>query len=278
VPARVFFKTLRDARWQIFWYGVGLASMAALVVYIYPPYSEQLADFEIPEAFRAFFGEAEWSTPAGFLGTEFFGNWVPALIVVFGIMQGTNALAGEEVNGTMDVLLAQPVSRARLLIEKMVGFVIATLLILSMVGIGWLLSIPFVEEMDVPMGRVLGATYGLLPLAAAFYAFSLWLSVALPTRGAATGIAAVVAVFTFFAYTLSLVVDLLKPMQWLSPFFYYDGTGMVVHGVTPWKMSLLVVSWAAFSALALVAFDRREISVRQVESRLFRLPFRPKAA
>lgn len=269
--ARIFAKTLRDVRWQVFWYGIGLASMAALIVFIYPAYADQLADFELPEAFRAFFGEAEWASPEGFLGTEFFGNWVPALMAVFGIMQGTNAVAGEEVNGTMDVLLAQPVRRSRLLIEKLAAFIVAAFLILTIINIGWLLSIPFVEEMDVPVGRVVLATYAMLPLSLAFYCFSLWLSVALPSRAAATGIAALVAVYTFFAYTLGIAVEVLRPLRWSSPFFYYDGTALITSGLIMWKTLVLLGSAAVFSALALVAFERREISVRQVEVSLFQL-------
>ena len=45
----VFGKALRDLRWQVFWYGLGFALLAALVAYIYPSYRDQLgraADLE----------------------------------------------------------------------------------------------------------------------------------------------------------------------------------------------------------------------------------------
>jgi ABC-2 type transport system permease protein len=271
--ARVFTKVLRDVRWQIFWYGVGLASMAALIVYIWPSYSDQLGDLELPEAFQAFFGEIDFATPEGFLGLEFFG-WVPALIAVFAIMRGTNTIAGEEVSGTMDILLAQPIRRSRLVIEMTASFVVATFLILTLTSVGWLVSVPFVAEMDIPIGRVLFATYSMAAFGLGFFAFSLWLSVALPTRASATAIAAMVAVFGYFANTLGGAVELLQPLRWASPFFYYDGQALIAGDAGMWKLGVLLGSWALFTGLALIFFERREIGVRQVETSIFQLPFR----
>jgi ABC-2 type transport system permease protein len=261
----VFFKTLRDLRWQVFWYGTGIALIAALDVLIYPSYKEQLADFDIPEALRALVGDVEdFASPEGFLTAEFF-SWVPILAVIFAVMAGTNLLGGEETNGTLDLLLAQPISRSRLLLEKLAGFVADTLGILTLTNLGWLLTVPFVD-IDVSLGKLVVATFALAPLPLVFGAFALWAGVAMPSRGQATGVAAAVAVATFVINYLATLVDVLAPAAWLSPFKYSNTSGLLTEGVDWPKLAVLVVLFVLFTLLALRAFAQRDIGIRASDS------------
>lgn len=136
-------RTIRDLRWQVVGYGLGLASMCMLIVFIYPSYRRQLADFQIPEALKPLLGGGNYGTAAGFLTVEFF-SWGPLLGIVFAIRAGTALLGGEETNTTLDLLLSLPISRTRLLLEKLSGFAIAAVVLTMLVNLGWLFSVPFV--------------------------------------------------------------------------------------------------------------------------------------
>jgi ABC-2 type transport system permease protein len=268
----VFGKALRDLRWQVFWYGVGFALLAALIVYIYPSYREQLAEFEIPEAFQALLGETgDYRTPEGFLTAEFF-SWAPILLVVFAIMQGTNMLAGEEASGTMDVLLAQPISRTRLLLEKLAAFIAGTLGITLITMAGWLLSVPFVD-IEIDGLDLFVATLNLAPITLVFGSFALMASVSLPSRGQATGVATAVAVATFMLNYLAALVDLLGPLRWLSPFHYAGTTEVLSSGMDWAKSGALVLLFAVCTAASVRAFERRDIGVRGGRGMLDRLPW-----
>ena len=129
----VFRRTLYSLRWQVIAYGLGLALIAMMDTYIYPSYAGQLANMELPESMKALLGGADYGTGRGFLGAEFF-SWVPPLLVVFGVMAGTSALAGEEANGTLDLLLAQPISRRQLLLSKVAAIAAATCLIAAIIS------------------------------------------------------------------------------------------------------------------------------------------------
>jgi putative exporter of polyketide antibiotics len=121
-------KTLRDARGTAIGIGLITAAIAVLDLAVYPSYKESLASFEVPEAFKGFLGEAtDISSPAGFLTAEFF-SWVPLLLVTLAIVAGTAAFAGEEGAGTLDLLLAQPVKRWRVVVEKTAALTIAVVL------------------------------------------------------------------------------------------------------------------------------------------------------
>jgi beta-exotoxin I transport system permease protein len=255
----VFYKTLRDRRWQVVWYGIGLGLMSALVIYIFPSYSGQLADIEIPEAMRAMIGNVDYGTADGFVSAEFL-SWTPLVLVVFAIMGGTGVLAGEEANGTLDIVLAQPVSRVRVAIEKLLGLLVATLLICAIIYAGWLLSVPFVN-IDLGLGELAVATLNLVPLIAFFEAFSLWAGVTLPSRGLATGLTVALAVVSYFVFYLANIVDALQPLQQLSVFYHYHGTEVLTDGVHWGGVAILVALYVLFSGWTLLSFQRRDLGV-----------------
>jgi ABC-2 type transport system permease protein len=260
LPA-VFAKTLSDQRWQVFWYGLGLASLAAIVVYLYPSYSEQMADFEIPEALQGFMGEAGYTTPEGFISAEFF-SFAPAVLCIFAIMAATAALGGEEATGTLDMLLAQSISRRRLLFEKIAGLAVSTLAILAVTALGWLMSVPFVD-IDISYTDLFLATANIAPLLFAVEAVSLWATAAFPERKMATGLVTLGVIVSYFAAYLAEVVDSLAFLRWISVFHYHDGTNALTHGLNPAGTAVLLGMSVLFVALAAVAFERREIGVNR---------------
>jgi ABC-2 type transport system permease protein len=264
----VFLKTVRDQRWAAFWYGLGLALMAALVVYIYPSYSDQLADIEIPEAMRALIGDVDYGTPEGFLAAEFL-SWVPIVLAVFAVTSGTGALGGEEANGTLDLLLAQPISRARLTVEKLAGLLAATLAVAVLTYAGWLLSVPFVN-IDVGLGDLALATANLVPLTLLLQSLACLASVTLSSRGVATGAVTAFAIASYFGNYMASLVDSLEPLRVVSVFHHYHGTEVLTDGVQWGGLALLLGLYVACSVMCVLAFQRREIgSGRSLSLRLF---------
>ena len=253
-------KTLRDLRWQVLGYGLGLALMGAFIAYIYPSYHEQLASFELPESLQALIGNADYKTGIGFLAGEFF-SWTPILLVVFAIMAGTAVLANEESEGTLELVLAQPVSRGRLLLSKSLGVLVAAVAMMLLVNLGWAVSLPFVDT-GVGAWRVFAATMNMVLIVTAFGALSLWLGAAVPDRRLATGIATAIAVASYFGNYLANLVDVVRPVRWLSLFFYNQGAGALTEGVDPAKAAVMVAVTGIFVLLALRAFQRRDIGAR----------------
>ena len=254
----IFCKTLRDLKWQVFWYGMGLGLLAALVVYIYPSYKDQLADFDIPDAMRALIGDVDFSSGSGFLSAEFL-SWAPVLVVVFAIMAGVSAIAGEEANGTLDLLLARPISRTRVALEKVAGLVVAVFGIAAICYIGWLVSVPFVE-IDVSLWRLFIATFNMVPLMLFFVALSMWAGVTLPDRRAASGFATAVAVASFFTNFVANLVASLETLQYVSVFYYYD-VDALAGGLDPAKLAVMLGLALAFFMLMLGSFQNREVGV-----------------
>ena len=256
----ILLKTVRDLRWQVFWYSLGLSLLGAFVVYIYPSYREQLAEFELPEAMQALIGDVDFTSPSGFLAAEFY-SWAPIMLVVFAIMAGTSALAGEEENGTLDLLLAQPLSRRRLAVSKLAGLTFSSIIIAAGTYIGWLISVPFVD-MDVSLARLALANLQMVPLLLAVGFLAVWCSAVFPDRKLATGVVTAIAVVSYVVNYLSALVDVLKPLAWASLFNYAEGGDTLTGSYDEWKPLVLLGLAGLFALLALASFERRDLGVR----------------
>ena len=270
----IFLKAMRDQLIMVLSFGLGSALMAAIVLSVYPSYREALRDFEIPPALAAIFGDIDLGTANGFVTAEFF-SWIPALLIVYAVIQGTGVLAAEESNGTLDLLLAQPISRTRLFIEKTLSIVVGTLAIVVLVFPGW--AIPHrAADIDVALGRLFVATAALAPLVLAFAALSLLASGLLSTRRDAVTVIVAVAVVSYFVNSLGQAVELLEPLRPASLFYYYHSEKIVETGVDLTGVGVLLGIAAVAGGLAGAVFQRRDIGVvsgYRWQERLLR-PFR----
>jgi hypothetical protein len=93
-----------------------------------------------------------------------------------------------------------------------------------------------------------------------FLTFSLWASAALPTRGAAAGVATGAVVVLYLVYTVASAVEVLSPVRKLSPFYYSDASRVLLHGFHEWaRLGGLLAVAALFLLLAVQAFNRRDL-------------------
>jgi len=255
----VFLKTLRDQRWMILGFGVGGGAMAAYVLGVYPAYRSALENFDVPPALEALFGNVDLKTPAGFVSTEFF-SWVPALMVIYAIVQGTGVLAGEESAGTLELLLACPITRTRLFLEKALATVAGIIAVVALTVPGFLIGYA-TGGIDISLGRLLLADVMLIPLTAAFAGVALAAGALFPARGHALATLTILAVASYFVNSLGQVVDQLDPVRAVSLFTYLDATEVLTKGLS-WFDAVVLLSVATLSmALAAVLFQRRDIGV-----------------
>ena len=259
-------KTLRDMRRATCWWSLGFVALTALMVAAYPsvrdnPDLNKMVE-DYPDAFKAFLGLGEnvdYTSPVGYLNSELFSFMVPLLLLIAAIGAGARATAGEEEHGTLDLLLANPISRHRLVLDKLAALaveigVLALVLWLSLVvgaaSIG----------MDVAAVDVGAASLAAALLAFAFGAIALFFSAALGRRAAAIGITAAGAVAAYLVSSLAELVGFLKPLRVASPFYHYVANDALRRGLTPEHVAFLLVLAGIAVAAALVAFERRDLT------------------
>jgi ABC-2 type transport system permease protein len=256
----VFWKSLRDQKWQIVGFGLALLSIAVMDVMIWPSYRDQLQNFDIPPALQAFFGtDANIATAAGFLGLEYY-SWIPILLLVYAVIAGTGAIAGEESSGTMDLLLAQPASRRSVVTQKAAASVIGSVLIIAIGQIGFAAAIPLVS-IDVSVADTALASANMLPVTLLFYAVALWAGAVAPSRALASAFVIGMAIGAYFVNAIATGVSTLQNLRYASPFYYCGSADVLTHGLVWWHIGLLSGIGAAFFALTLRSFERRDVSI-----------------
>ncbi len=255
---RLFRKTLRDVRLPTILVTVVLTAMGIIDVLIYPQYKEALKGFE-SSAYQGFLGEAtSFASPEGFMSAEFF-SWIPLLLITVAIIGGTAALAGEEGAGTLDMLLAQPVSRRRLVLEKTAALAI-TLTVSALLSFpAFLVGGLFV---DFPLGwtLILAAVVNMIPVTLLFLGLALAGGAWLPGRGAAAMLSIGAVVVTYFLNAIGATVDFLETPRKLSPFYWADASHVLIHGFDWVRFAGMTAGAAILVALALWGFERRDIA------------------
>lgn len=252
-------KTLRDYRTSFVSAGVVLLLMAVFAISIYPSYSEGLEGLELPSGLEGFLGEAESITsPEGFISAEFF-SWIPLLLIVIAVIAGTGITAGDEAAGTLELLLAQPVSRRRVLLERSAGAA-AGVILAALAGMPGFIVTKLIVDFDVSNWRLLAASINMIPPTLLFLAFSLWMSTTLPTRTAASTLSIGLVVATYVMNLVGSSVASLEWLRWFSPFYWSDASRVLIHGFDFARAGGLLVVGVLFLLLALRSFERRDIA------------------
>jgi ABC-2 type transport system permease protein len=259
----VFRRTLRALRWHMIGYGIGLVAWAVLVAALYPSIGKSYGALELPEAYRAMFGIASGNLGnfRTFANIEFY-QWVPVVLAIYVITAATGTLAGEEGRGSLEVLLAQPVSRARLFVSKVLAIALGALVIAAVTTVGLLVSLAFIDiGSDLTVARLGAAVFYTLPLVALVASLALLVAAVAPSRGTAAGIVSAIFIAAWLANGLGALSSQTEWLKYLSGFYYADVQTVLTSGLHPAHQAVVLAVTAVQTALALVAFDRREIEV-----------------
>ncbi len=263
----IFLKTLRDQRRSMVWWSLGAGILVGVMVGFYPTIEgiegfQELVD-QYPDSLMAMFGASDLAniaTPAGYLNAELFGFMVPMLMAVFAVGRGSGAVAGEERAGTMELLLSQPVSRNRLVLEK---YAAMTVSILELSTFIWIVLVvgARVVGMDIGAVRLAEMCLSLALLGLAFGGVAFAVGAVTGRHGLSVAVGASVVAGGWVLNTLSLLSQVMEPAKWLSLMHYYNGDTPLVNGLNPAHAGVMLVVVLVCLGVAHVGFQRRDLRV-----------------
>ncbi|HVM30942.1 MAG TPA: ABC transporter permease subunit [Candidatus Limnocylindrales bacterium] len=215
----------------------------------------------LPPLFSGLLGEPiNVQTLGGFISWRTLGA-MPLLIGIWSISALSGTLAGEAGRGTLEMVLAAPVSRRSLALQKLLAHAAALGGALFIAGVLiWLSTLVFA----VLPGDEAGLVTVLSELAYTFAIALLFGAIAfaagtLLTRGMAAGAGGAAL---FGSYIINGYADLVPGFDVLrlgSP-FYWTTQHRPLAGVTDWPALMLVLSLAAaFGLLGVLLFQRRDL-------------------
>lgn len=251
----------RDRKMAIIW-SAAIAAMLLISIVIYPQMTSQMSEMGdmfsemggFSEAFnmdKVNFGEFR-----GYFAVE-CGNVLGLGGAFFAALLGIAALAREERERTAEFLLTHPISRSRVVAQKLLA-TLAKVLILNLVvalaAVGATLAIG--QELD---GKLLFNIFlGYLLLQAEIACVMFGVSAFL--RGSGLGVGLGAAFVLYFMNILANLTDGAEFLRYVTPFSYADGTQIVANGGIEAKYLIPGLLYAAVGVCAaFVQYNRKDL-------------------
>ena len=259
---RLLWQELLFRRNAILGWGLGLCFFPVVYLSLYPSVAGEmqgLADLEIYQAMGVSMGTLEdWIASTMIL-------FVPILVSIYALINGTGTLAGEEEDGRLEMIITLPLPRWQIVAVKAIALSIALfiiLLIVSLVGALIFMAIESQVETELVAADMVTGLVATWPLTFAFAMISMFLAAFCSRRRVAAMIATALVIISYFGSNLSGMVSSLEPLEFLFLHTYVDTTGnSVVEGQQVGDMAVLMVVGLVAFGLALVFFQRRDITV-----------------
>ena len=266
---------LRLGRWGVA--GFGVAAFAAILVQTLGYY--QIAGHTAAE--RAAFGASMAvlgsqfvalfppplapGTVGGFVQFRGF-NPVVILFVVWALVSATGFARGDEERGVIESALTTGISRLGLVASRVGAFAIAVVVASVAAGAGLLVGVAAGHE-SVEFRGALEACALLAATGFACYGIVLLVAQLTAARYAAAA-AGVVLLVLYFDNSLSRTFSWLAMWRWLSPFRYYDLSQPLPPGgyFDARAFAVMLGIGVATSALAVVAFERRDVGAALIRT------------
>jgi ABC-2 type transport system permease protein len=254
---------LRLRRRAILGWAVGITAFMSIYILVYPQMADQMDAFDLEsiQLYQAI-GMGDLSSFNSYFGSIILNLLAPMLTSIFAVILSTQSLAGEEGDGTLELLAALPLKRWQILTSKAIAVVLATLLLfLVNAGLVTLMFTSIKDQIDgnIETWTVFLALFNIFPLALFFLAFGFLLSTLFPHRTAAVWTAAAVVLAGFFGNNLLPTIESLEFLNNLNPFHYYEIMNLVDRTVEAGGTLVLLGAGLGVYLLAVLLFNRRKL-------------------
>lgn len=257
-------KWLFDGRRSILGWTIAVAGVGGMYAAFWPTIdnpSMREALEAYPEVILEAMNFQDIATAAGYLNASVYGLVVGVLVLVSAVGAGARAVAGDEESGTLDLVLAHPIPRRRLALERFgaiattqavasLGLLVVILLLSRVVGFEGISLLEFLA-MHLHL-----ALFGVLYAAIAFA-----VGAATGRKAVAIGIGAGLGVFGFAADGILNQVDGFEWVEAYSPFEWLNGGSPLQNGVQWLDVLVMAGLSLVFVSAGVWRFRRRDVAV-----------------
>jgi ABC-2 type transport system permease protein len=235
-------------------YALGMAAYVLVIVALYPAFKDDSSLNKLTggnPAVAALFGATgSLTTPAGWLNANIYSNFLPLVVLLLTIGYGASAIAGQDEDGTLGLIVTLPLSRRRILAQKamtLVAVAVPTGLATALVvvagrGLG----------LSLGTGHLAGATIGAVLLGIDFGALALLVGALSGSRAIALGVTSSLAAASYLVSSLAPVTRWVRPLRLGSLFYWAVGNAQLRTGLSVTSALVLI----GFAAVTLGAADR----------------------
>ena len=241
---------------------VGIVLLVVMIMAFYPAV-KKLPSLDsiytnLPRALQGLLGGADLVSPAGYLRTQLFAFFLPAVLLILGMGRAAATLAGEEEDRTLDLLLAQPLSRAALYVDKAIAVVI-WLTMATAATLLPLLAANSVAGLHLPVVNLTAACVQMGLLCAAASLACQAVSSATGRRIVGIGAVGYYLFASYLVFGLSTAVTWLGPLRPFTIWRWYLGNDPLSNGFDVTSVLVLAVASVALTVVGALAFNRRDL-------------------
>jgi ABC-2 type transport system permease protein len=259
--SRIWIKTLTEHQGLLIIVAyVEFLIMGLLIGPMYNFIDEFLLDFAdaLPEAMLSLFGGGDLGTPEGFYQVETFGMMAPVAVMVVTIAIGARALAGEEANRTMGLMLANPIKRSKIVYEKTVSMVVGAVIVGFATFAGVALG-SVIGSLGMSIGNIAAANVLLTLLGLVFGALALAVSAGTGRPRLAVFATIGVAMVLFVINAFLPYSESLAGLAKATPFYYYLTSDPLMNGMHWGHGAVLAGLFVVLIAASVFLFQRRDL-------------------
>lgn len=253
---------LRQGRKSFLVWCAAIATMLIVCVFLFPEMKGQMSAvsdmFASMGSFTAAFGmdRLDFGTFIGYYAIE-CGNVLGLGGAFFAALAAISALAKEEKDKTAEFLLTHPVSRARVVSEKLASVLIQITALNVVVFALCLASVAAVGE-PIPFRELslLHLAYLLMQVELAALCFGLSAFIRRGSLGVGLGL----TMMMYFLNIVSNLAESARPLKFITPFGYTEGADIVTNGALDLRLVLIGLCFtAAGIAAAYARYCKKDI-------------------
>lgn len=220
---------LKQSRISLIVWTLSIASLLAVCVFLYPSMKSEMDAvsemFSSMGSFTAAFGmdKVSFGTLTGFYVVE-CGNIVGLGGAFFAALCGISVLAKEEKEHTAEFLMTHPVSRWRVVTDKLIAVLLQLVILNVVVYLTAVVSIALIGE-DIPWKELnlLHLAYFLLQVETAAVCFG----ISAFLRHSGLGIGLGIAMLFYFLNLVANITEEADFLKYITPFGYAEGSDIV---------------------------------------------------
>lgn len=237
---------------------LGMAAVILMVGALFPAVGDSIGKLDVPGGVAELLGGADYGTLVGWMRSEIGAIYGPLVIAATAITAAAGSTAGEEENGILGLVLAHPIGRSRLILEKAAAVAVGVLIIAFGTWLGLVAGVA-VAGGGIGLGHQAALAVHLAFFGLMIGALALALAATTGRKAVAAGGAGAFALLSFLVNGFAPLVDGVTWLKYSSPFYYYAGHDPLANGIDLVDLAVLGGAAAALTAVAVLGFRRRDL-------------------
>jgi ABC-2 type transport system permease protein len=198
-----------------------------------------------------------------YMALELYGSFF--MLLFGGVLAYTAgaSIARNIEDGTIDIVLARPVSRTRLYLEKWAAMLLGGALIVGTAILTAWACTRIYANAELDWHWFLLANLDVAVTLFVIAGVGMFVSSIMSGGRAAGGVAVLVVVFWYLCQTFGSAGDRLQFLRYLGPYYYAPSSQVITseQWTDPWKLLVPTVVGLVLGAAGLICFRRRDITV-----------------